>query len=244
MPLKEQSRWPHVPLESHLSQQINALPFIFLALPLYCPSFATAFCYSCASVKGTKGIPKTMKRPFVHILLVASLCVGPSSAIAGDNTFWGTGMGAALGGYLGSHIGKGDGQLAATGAGVFLGGLMGNSVGRSLDRGNASYYSRGGGYGSMSYYPTYPAYSAPYVAPPAAPPPQVIFVQPEQVDYYAPRRRAVLVEEGYVGPPPPKQHRRRHCREFTQTTRIDGQVRESYGTACLRPDGTWQIEQE
>lgn len=182
-----------------------------------------------------------MNRLFVQILLSASLLLGAGQAVAGDNTFWGTGMGAALGGYLGSHIGKGDGQLAATGAGVFLGGMMGNSVGRSLDRADSAYYSRG--YGSMSYYPTYPAYSAPYVAPPSAPPAQVIFVQPQTVDYYTPRRRAVLVEEGYVGPPPPRP-RKQHCREFTQTTRIDGQVRESYGTACLRPDGSWQIEQE
>lgn len=160
-------------------------------------------------------------------------------ARAGDNSFWGTGVGAALGGLAGAQIGKGTGQLAATGAGVFLGGMMGNSVGQSLDRGNAAYYGSGG-YSSYSPY-SYQPYQPTYVAPPAAPPPQIIYVQPEEVEYYAPRRRSVYVEEGYLGPPPPKPQR--HCREFTQTIRIDGQVRESYGTACLRPDGTWQIEQ-
>lgn len=180
-----------------------------------------------------------MKRLFVLTLLVNILALGAGSACASDSTLLSTGMGAALGGFVGSQFGKGDGQLAATGAGVFLGGVMGNSVGRSMNRANSSYY--GGGYApSMSYYPTYPAYQQNYVAPPSAPPAQIIFVQPEVVDYYTPRRRAVLVEEGYVGPPPPKQ--KQHCREFTQTIRIDGQVRESYGTACLRPDGTWQIE--
>lgn len=181
-----------------------------------------------------------MKQRLPRIALLAlCLAFGAKPAAASDNTLLGTGMGAALGGFLGSTIGKGDGRLAATGAGVFLGGLMGNSVGRSMDRANGAYY--GGGYGSsMAYYPTYPAYQPNYVAPPAAPPPQVVFVQPEVVDYYTPRHRAVMVDEGFVGPQPPKQER--HCREFTQTIRIDGQPHESYGTACLRPDGTWQIE--
>ncbi len=180
-----------------------------------------------------------MLRPLLLAAFICSLVTGGSSAWASDNSLIGTGVGAALGGFLGSHIGKGDGQLAATGAGVFLGGVMGNSVGRSMDRSSGAYY--GGGMTSMSPYPSYPLYQQTYVAPPAAPQPQYIFVQPEVVDYYTPRRRSVLVEEGYVGPPPPKPSR--HCREFTQTIRIDGQVRESYGTACLRPDGSWQIEQ-
>jgi hypothetical protein len=45
-------------------------------------------------------------------------------------------VGAAGGGFAGSHIGKGDGRLAATGAGVLGGALLGGSVGRSLDRAN------------------------------------------------------------------------------------------------------------
>ncbi|MDD3181410.1 MAG: glycine zipper 2TM domain-containing protein [Alphaproteobacteria bacterium] len=180
-----------------------------------------------------------MKRLFVLILLTNILACGAAPVSASDNTFLSTGMGAALGGFVGSQFGKGDGQLAATGAGVFLGGMMGNRFGRSMDRAHS--YSYGGGYSpSMSYYPTYPYYQPNYVAPPSASQPQVIFVQPEVVDYYRPRHRAVLVEEGYVGPQTPK--RKRHCREFTQTIRIDGQAHESYGTACLRPDGTWQIE--
>ena len=64
-------------------------------------------------------------------------------------------------------------------------------------------------------------------------------VEPEVIEYRrAPTR--VYVEEGYVGPP--AGGRKRHCREFTQTIKIDGKMHESYGTACLRPDGTWQIE--
>ncbi|HAX91088.1 MAG TPA: hypothetical protein DCY07_02630 [Rhodospirillaceae bacterium] len=179
---------------------------------------------------------------FFLILLTISIT---TPAHAGDKTFWGTGVGAAMGGLLGSQFGKGDGQLAATGAGVFLGGMMGNSVGRSLDRADAAYYSRG--------VPTYNTYYEPYspqqtyVAPyeyQGEPVRDVVYVRPGAVEYYSPRQ-TVLVEGGYVGPMPNGHQRRqgRHCREFTQTVRIDGQSHESYGTACLRPDGTWQIEQ-
>ncbi len=31
------------------------------------------------------------------------------------------------------------------------------------------------------------------------------------------------------------------CREFSVLARIRGEVRETYGTACLQPDGTWQM---
>lgn len=178
-----------------------------------------------------------MKRLIPLLSLTAVLLAGTQPAWAGDKTLLGIGMGAALGGFLGSTIGKGDGQLAATGAGVFLGGLMGHSVGSSLDRADSAYY--GGGYGgsAMTYAPAYPSYYEPtYVAPE----PQPVYIQPQVVEYYTPQSRAVVVESDYMGPPPPK--RSRHCREFTQTVRIDGQVRESYGTACLRPDGSWQIE--
>lgn len=178
-----------------------------------------------------------MKRAALPLLTLALLASSSDFARAGDNTFWGTGIGAALGGLAGSQIGKGTGQLAATGAGVFLGGMVGNSIGHSMDRADASYYGGGAYY---SPYTTYAPYQPTYVAPPSYPPPQVIYVQPEVVDYYTPHR-SVYVEEGFVGPQPPKPTQ--HCREFTQTIKIDGHLRESYGTACLRPDGSWQIVQ-
>jgi surface antigen len=33
----------------------------------------------------------------------------------------------------------------------------------------------------------------------------------------------------------------RYCREYVTQSRIGGQLRESYGTACRQPDGSWQI---
>lgn len=33
----------------------------------------------------------------------------------------------------------------------------------------------------------------------------------------------------------------RYCREYTATTTIGGNQQQSYGTACMQPDGSWQI---
>lgn len=191
-----------------------------------------------------------MKKSFLVATLLITLTIAATPARAGDNSFWGTGIGAALGGWAGSGIGKGDGRLAATGAGVFLGGLIGNSVGGSMDRADAAYY-RGGSYSAApTYYQSYQPYEQTYVAP--APAPQVVYYeQPDVVQYYTPRQSAVYTEGSYMGvdngysSPRNRNHHRRnqHCREFTQAVRIDGRTSESYGTACLRPDGSWQIQQ-
>ncbi len=33
-----------------------------------------------------------------------------------------------------------------------------------------------------------------------------------------------------------------YCREFTQTKTIGSETQAGYGTACLQPDGTWEIQ--
>lgn len=35
-----------------------------------------------------------------------------------------------------------------------------------------------------------------------------------------------------------------YCREYTKRVVIGGRTEESYGTACLRPDGQWEIQNE
>jgi len=47
-------------------------------------------------------------------------------------------LGAAGGGFLGSRVGKGDGQLAATAAGTVFGYLVGSSLGRYMDEADQS----------------------------------------------------------------------------------------------------------
>ena len=33
----------------------------------------------------------------------------------------------------------------------------------------------------------------------------------------------------------------RYCREFQQKVTVGGQTQEAYGTACMQPDGSWEI---
>lgn len=192
-----------------------------------------------------------MKLPFIIFVFMVWLVSYIPPSHASDTSLLGASVGAALGGFAGSQIGKGDGQLAATGAGVFLGGMIGNNMAQSI-RPTPRASSRAYYPSYTTTYETYPSYAPNYVAPydyPMGMNPDVrdyVYVRPGAVEYYSPRQ-TVLVEGNYVGVAPPvrRQHnpqRHRHCREFTQTFRVDGQVRESYGTACLRPDGSWQIE--
>ncbi len=36
-------------------------------------------------------------------------------------------------------------------------------------------------------------------------------------------------------------HAQGHCREYSQSVTIGGQQQRSYGTACMQPDGSWQV---
>jgi surface antigen len=181
----------------------------------------------------------------IHKLIasVAILIALASPAHADDDALLGTLGGAALGGFIGNQFGHGAGRMAATGLGAFTGAVIGNSFASSLERENAPSYGRYGYsyYNAAPYYaPAYTYYEPNYVAPPA-PPPRIIYVQPSEVVGYRDREPTIVegayMEPGYEAP----QH---YCREFTQTIRIGDEVHESYGTACLQPDGSWRVERE
>jgi len=181
-----------------------------------------------------------MKKAMLFTALLMLFTTNSNKANAGDTSFWSTGIGAAIGGYIGSTIGKGRGNLAATAAGTFIGAGIGNSFGRSMERQERRYYTPR--YRQSVYYAPRP-YRPNYVAP-------VRYIQPNVI-YNSPYERApreVRIDQGYMGQNMRNyRHRnmRRHgrnCREFTQTIRIDGQIKESYGIACLRPDGSWQMQ--
>lgn len=137
-------------------------------------------------------------------------------ALAGDATVLGTGIGAAVGGVLGSEIGHGGGRLLSTTLGVAVGATVGNEIGQEIDREpHHRYREHRYGYVPTTYSGpiSYYSYAPNYVAPPAPP-------------------------TTYVDP-----HDERYCRPYSQEIRIDGRVEESYGTACLQPDGTWRVVQ-
>lgn len=126
----------------------------------------------------------------------------------------GTLAGAALGGWAGSQIGGGTGQLAATAAGVLLGGLLGGEIGRSmdeLDRLKAQQATQAslerGKVGETTTWTNPDSGHSGTVTP----------------------TRTYQATDG------------RYCREFQQTVQIGGKTEQAYGTACRQPDGTWQI---
>ena len=171
-------------------------------------------------------------------MAVLALALGAAAPAYADQGL-ATGVGAALGGLLGSQFGHGGGQLAYTGLGVFTGAMIGNSVGASMDRANSPYV--GGGYGYAPRYQSSYSYEPNYVALPAPPPPRVVYVQPQ---YYAPAPQVVEVREApvYVDGDYLDGDQPRYCREFTQHVRMNGRLQETYGTACLQPDGSWRVE--
>lgn len=168
-----------------------------------------------------------MRKTAFTAAIIIALMAGAASPAYADKTFWGTTIGAGLGGLLGNQFGRGDGRVAATGLGVAMGAIVGNSIGESLDNADLAASARASSsYIPYSYYsPTY-YYEPNYVAPPDIPTRTIYVPQP------------VYVTGGYVGAP----YSNGYCREYTQTIQIGGQMQQIQGIACLQPDGTWRVE--
>lgn len=60
-----------------------------------------------------------------------------------------------------------------------------------------------------------------FYAPPA-PAPQVIYINDNN-------SREISSNDG------------RYCREYQNTSRVGGSLQKTYGTACMQPDGSWEI---
>lgn len=62
-------------------------------------------------------------------------------------------------------------------------------------------------------------------------------------DMTPPRRAVPVPAPVYVLPPPVvlQAPPPAYCREYTATTMVNGRPVETYGTACLQPDGRWRI---
>ena len=70
-----------------------------------------------------------------------------------------------------------------------------------------------------------------------------VYYEPAPVYYAQPRYVA-----NYVAPPVEPityvdENSGQYCREYTRQVQIGGRVQESYGTACLQPDGAWRVVQ-
>jgi len=70
-------------------------------------------------------------------------------------------------------------------------------------------------------------------------PPPVVYAPPPVVYAPAPATYAPAPAAAPYEAAPATQT----CREYQSTIQVDGQPQQSYGTACLQPDGTWRIVQ-
>ena len=145
---------------------------------------------------------------------------GSNCTYAGSGFNGGSLLGAALGGFAGSHIGGGSGRLAATALGVFLGSAIGSSAGSRCRTVTSSRYS-----GSTPYYREVRPHS---------------HSQPQRYYYQAPVTRV-------VSPAPRLQTviaapaEQTVCREYTAEAMIAGELQPIFGTACRQADGSWRI---
>jgi surface antigen len=162
---------------------------------------------------------RTLALVFFGTLFITALDAAKPS-FAGDDALLETGIGAALGGLAGGQFGHGAGQLVATGAGIAAGGAIGNEIGNEVDLESSRPYREGPVATNDNAPLVYYSYTPNYV-PPAEPAPPPAPGQPETY-------------QGQDGT---------YCRPYSQEIRVDGQAQESYGTACLQPDGTWRIVQ-
>jgi surface antigen len=167
------------------------------------------------------------------LLCVSALAATPAQA-ATDGGLIGALFGAGIGGALGNQIGQGSGRVVATVAGVGLGALLGNAVGSSYDRPQQGYVQE------ATYYPEpQPVY---YTQPVST---TVIYEERRGPRWKRQHRHSTttyIVNEPVAYAPPPAPEPAAYCREYQQTVYVAGQRQSSYGTACMQPDGSWQMQ--
>ena len=151
------------------------------------------------------------------ILVASALAVSLSACQTMNNApkqTMGTLLGGAMGGLAGSQVGSGKGQMAAVGVGVLLGGLLGQSVGKSLDD-----------LDKMKMQKT--------------------------TNHALEKMRSGSVSSwtnpdsgnsGTVTPMRTFKTASGYCREFQQKVIVGGKEQDAHGTACRKPDGTWEIK--
>ncbi|MEM9877688.1 MAG: RT0821/Lpp0805 family surface protein [Pseudomonadota bacterium] len=132
----------------------------------------------------------------------------------GQETF-GTLLGAALGGWLGSEIDDdGVGGAVAIATGTFVGGAIGGSIGRNMDDVDRI-----------------KAAQAQQLA-------LEVGLSGQAQQWYNPDTG----NYGSIVPQPAYQTTAgQFCREYQQRIFVGGQQVEGYGTACRQPDGAWKI---
>jgi hypothetical protein len=98
--------------------------------------------------------------------------------------------------------------------------------------GSRGYFSFSFGYPSY-YYAPYPYYAPTYAySPYYAYPPSYGYAYPPSYGYDP---------SMYQPAPAQADDQQSYCREFQSTIVVEGRQQQAFGTACLQPDGSWQI---
>lgn len=152
--------------------------------------------------------------PIALIAMAALLGACDTVNQAGQKQTIGTIAGAVLGGYFGSKIGKGEGQLWAAGAGAALGAIFGSELGKSLDESDRNMMERT----------------------------SLAALEHTRTGSTSTWRNPDTGHSGTVTPTRTyQQSSGTYCRDLTQTVDIDGQTQTATGMACRQPDGSWRI---
>jgi len=153
-------------------------------------------------------------RKWAVLLLISAMVASGCASTMGPKEAGGTAIGGIGGAIIGSQVGGGTGRLVGVAVGTLAGALIGQEIGRSLDR-QDRLAMENTAQEALEYKPT--NQSSTWRNP----------------------------DSGHSGTVTPTRTYRepqgRYCREYTQTVMIDGQQQTAYGTACRRPDGTWEI---
>lgn len=180
-----------------------------------------------------------MKKILTGVLAVALTAGAAAPAHAGQDDI-GLILGALGGGVLGHQFGQGKGNTWATAIGAVGGAVLGQSVGGSLDRADRSYRNQ--------RYASYDNYSYPPVTYYNAAPARTYYVpsyeQRTRTYEVRPQRMVIPVRETYVVDNSVNHaNSGRYCREYQAPVTVGSRQQESYGTACMQPDGSWEVIQ-
>lgn len=150
---------------------------------------------------------------FLILPLVLALAL-PGCATMGPKEQAGTVIGGAGGGLLGAQVGGGRGRLLGVAIGTLAGALIGQEVGRSLDAADRA-AMESSAQRALEY---------------------------NRIDEPSAWHNPDSGNRGSITPRKTYQTAQgQYCREYQQTVIIGGEEHQAYGTACRRPDGSWEI---
>lgn len=153
------------------------------------------------------------KITLVSVLTCSLLFSSACQQTAGNNSSTGALIGGVTGALAANHIGKGSGKVAATMLGAFAGAVIGSEIGQYMD--------------SLDKQKANEAFTESTKAPVGR---TITWNNPESGHSGSFK----TVRDG-------TSSNGEYCREYQSKVTIGGKVENAYGTACRRPDGSWEI---